>query len=68
MLLPVQISEPFLAGLFKQTEAFPETLLTINLEKQTQTTRLETTGIMNKAYPQRGMWAHPLAKAREIHR
>ena len=34
-LLPVQISEPFLAGLFKQTEAFPETLLTINLEKQT---------------------------------
>lgn len=41
-LLPVQVSEPFLAGLLKQVEAFPETLLTIHLEKQTLSYKNET--------------------------
>lgn len=41
-LLPVQVSEPFLAGLLKQVEAFPETLLTIHLEKQTLSYKTKT--------------------------
>lgn len=33
-LLPVQVSESFLTGLLKQVETFPETLITVDLEKQ----------------------------------